>query len=1686
MRMGRLGKRVKQGAALLMAGLMMFSAVDLSAVEVRAEENTAEGTEENTAVKVAENAPEYMRIGGSVIISDGELQDDGIADNENTIYHGTNWYYDSIENQLVLKGASVSNIRCMDGDLTVLLFGENNLHQDLAFYSDTSGKKHTLELKGGDNTASLTCDSGIGAGGSVPQNLNIMGITIEISDKIGCEGNLKLENSRVVARRIDCGGSLSIGNSHVIVNNDIDGAIEGNEITITDSYVEAKTSSFGRKAIDTNQKINVSDSQIVACADSDFEKDALGDGDFTNSVITKQWFDRYVDAVATKTYVYGTAMLREALTVASGETIDFKDGASITNLEKLTVEDGATILVDGVEHIHNKDGAAKYIWKDGSEHTKADVCLDCPVGYTWEPQTEAHHYNEQGSCTECGAYQPAVLTTDKYDVNYDDMKESAYEISNAGQLYWFAGLVNGTLPGVGQDTAANAVLTYDITLNENVMVDGKLAEDTSGLRSWTPIGSEASPYEGIFDGTNHVINGLFCNDTSMSCAAFVGYLKHSHVRNLTLKDCWISGSTMAAGICGKNDGMVSECYVDGIITAQNDIAGGVCGLNNFGSIKNCYNAATVAAESLAGGICGSNPTGGGLVSCCMNIGNVTAKSAQGPICGYNNDWVTVGFCYYLSDTEIDEISGTTAKNADEFASGEVAYLLQDTQSKIDIFWGQTIGTDSYPVLGGRRVYKNNEYDSCDENGNVVAVFYLNEQKNKYTHTLVEIPAVGHCTDPGTDTYWECSECGKMFGDKNGNEEITVIPVMAAVGHDYGLSVETSEDGTVSSAVFTCKREGCEDGDTGHRESITITAPDKAGLIFDGNAKEAAVTSSQNVPENIPEIVYAGDKLADGKPVNAGTYTASITVGQGEAAVTAAVTYEIGQVTPEIGYVSGNTLNDTLDINAVKLDRTDNTMAGTLKLKDDTALAYGSHVYTYVFTPDDSNYREIEGTVSITVMDTVAPTAAYKLGTDEWRKFINSITLGRLYKDYETVELTYNDKAPDGVTDGSGVVRKQYYVSDKVIEKPENAITDDMWKDYTEKFYIDAAGTYFIYVRVADYAGNVAILNSEGVGIYADSNISPSSTEYSYKENKDCGFDVALNGNTFNRLTDGEGNSIAPEVYTLDADGKLTLRAEYMDTLTTGSYTYNLYMNPQGVETDKVELVYIFTVNVKPAELTVTGATAVDRLYDASDKVDISAVTVSGVRAGEDVFVDTTGLQGTLENAAAGSYLDVLLPQLTLTGAASANYKLVQPEGKVPLSAKVTIGKAPAAPNMPGTTMNVPNRTKKVGEIALRENWVWQDAYKDTLLEVEQTVKAVAVYAGEDKGNYETERVEIAITRSSCDHSYTSKVTKEPTTEEVGERTYTCTLCGYTYTETIAKLPDSGSGDTGKDNADKDNTDKDNTDNTGNTNKDNTGNGGSDSGKPFIAGDSSKSGWEAITEQVEAAQTGATITVDMNGTTTVPSGLLEQIKGKDINIVFDMGNGIRWTVSGKNVTEIKGDINIGVTVGAEAGKTIPVDIINSITGERTSINLTLAYSGEFGFTATLTVNVKAENAGYYANLFYYNQGSNKLDFVCAGQIDKSGNVELTFTHASDYTIVIADTVLNGKNTDTNPDIENPEPTNPEPTETETAGSEPGSQPNIEAPRTGDIALQNIWLILLGSVAIVIGAGIMYIKKRGKAE
>lgn len=53
------------------------------------------------------------------------------------------------------------------------------------------------------------------------------------------------------------------------------------------------------------------------------------------------------------------------------------------------------------------------------------------------------------------------------------------------------------------------------------------------------------------------------------------------------------------------------------------------------------------------------------------------------------------------------------------------------------------------------------------------------------HTLVKTGAVSPtCTAAGNDEYWTCSVCQKMFADGNGAAEITAIPTIAALPHNF--------------------------------------------------------------------------------------------------------------------------------------------------------------------------------------------------------------------------------------------------------------------------------------------------------------------------------------------------------------------------------------------------------------------------------------------------------------------------------------------------------------------------------------------------------------------------------------------------------------------------------------------------------------------------------------------------------------------------------------------------------------------------------------------------------------------------------------------------------------------------------------------------------------------------------------
>lgn len=489
---------------------------------------------------------------------------------------------------------------------------------------------------------------------------------------------------------------------------------------------------------------------------------------------------------------------------------------------------------------------------------------------------------------------------------------------------------------------------------------------------------------------------------------------------------------------------------------------------------------------------------------------------------------------------------------------------------------------------------------------------------------------------------------------------------------------------------------------------------------------------------------------------------------------------------------------------------------------------------------------------------------------------------------------------------------------------------------------------------------------------------------------------------------------------------------------------------------------------------------------------------------------------------------------------------------------ITVNKAQNPPQIPSSKIKVDFSCEQISDVKLPDGWIWTPAEgQDTALTVGNTITVTAAYTASDSVNYENLAVDVAITRSSCEHAkterrgeikatciavgstgelwclicdeklmestetakdsmnhaaLTSRVTKQPTTTEEGVMTYECSACGYTATKPIAKIAAKNDSDAGSSNNSNDSgNDSESSGFMNNVHKDvmqpakttpdpsltpiltpapipdpvqptqpadnvkkpqrkvptaqnDTVEEGEEA-RPFIQGEDDKEGWDVIRAESAVCAEGGTIVVNMNGSSVVPGDIFDMIKGKDITMQFELDNGIIWQVNGMSVQkENISDIDFHVALGEEASDTIPVDLINALTGERFSMNLTLAYDGAFGFEAVMRLNVGEANKGLVANLFYYNVSTDALEFICADEIDETGQAELTFTHASDY-IIILDTV------------------SMEPVEEadETIVADTTSDNTVQATTTEDHTLF-IWIIVLACIAALTATGFLTLKKR----
>ena len=179
--------------------------------------------------------------------------------------------------------------------------------------------------------------------------------------------------------------------------------------------------------------------------------------------------------------------------------------------------------------------------------------------------------------------------------------------------------------------------------------------------------------------------------------------------------------TYVGGIVGSyniaaSTGAVQKCINTGDVTASNGKqVGGLFGYvsitsstEEYRNIENSYSTGQVNVTDATGSRNGTlvgNFSGNKIKNCYDTVTDALPMLGMTDYCqGAEN-------CYSMSeDTSVTEPEGVVVKTKAEFASGEVAYLLDGTgENRAEApVWGQNIGTDESPVLGGAAVYKDGD------------------------------------------------------------------------------------------------------------------------------------------------------------------------------------------------------------------------------------------------------------------------------------------------------------------------------------------------------------------------------------------------------------------------------------------------------------------------------------------------------------------------------------------------------------------------------------------------------------------------------------------------------------------------------------------------------------------------------------------------------------------------------------------------------------------------------------------------------------------------------------------------------------------------------------------------------------------------------------------------------------------
>ncbi|MFI3322173.1 MAG: hypothetical protein R3Y50_06570 [Rikenellaceae bacterium] len=275
-------------------------------------------------------------------------------------------------------------------------------------------------------------------------------------------------------------------------------------------------------------------------------------------------------------------------------------------------------------------------------------------------------------------YTSPFSTLDGIDLSSNvGTAENPIKISTAQELYAIMSLINN-YPEDYSDLYYE--VSADIDLSKTDLKSVTKTSETTISTNFTPIGSEAYPFKGVFNGNGHTISGLSitCDD---AFAGFFGYTDGAIIKNLTINGT-ISSSATDSSVGGivaiaQNETLIINCSSN--VTVSGGNAGGIVGTITDSSVVNSFNEGVVDGSSNSGGIVGATGESATNTSTeiinCVNKAEVTGSNS-GAISGggtTEND-ITVTDCYY----DEEKYTKDSSSNVGEVTGKTTEYIESDT------------------------------------------------------------------------------------------------------------------------------------------------------------------------------------------------------------------------------------------------------------------------------------------------------------------------------------------------------------------------------------------------------------------------------------------------------------------------------------------------------------------------------------------------------------------------------------------------------------------------------------------------------------------------------------------------------------------------------------------------------------------------------------------------------------------------------------------------------------------------------------------------------------------------------------------------------------------------------------------------------------------------------------------------